>query len=140
MTRLEHDYENLRAALKWAVDCQETETALRLGSALGKFWYTSDPIYWSEGRKWLEGALNLRQPESTPLVVRANALNEAGVLAWAQMDYEHATLLFEECLTLRKTLGDKAGIASALGNLGSGRSRTIEPRLAPEHIRRSVSQ
>ena len=116
--RLEQEYENLRAALKWATDCQEAETALRLGSALGKFWYTYDPIYWSEGRKWLEQAIKLRQRETVSLVVRANALNEAGVLAWAQIDYGHAILCFEECLSLRKMLGDKGGIASALGNLG----------------------
>jgi predicted ATPase len=118
VNRLEQEYENLRAALKWAVDCKEAEIALRLGSALGKFWYTYDPIYWSEGRRWLEQALNLRQLEAVPLVVRANALNEAGVLAWAQIDYDHAILCFEECLALRKMSGEKAGIASALGNLG----------------------
>jgi tetratricopeptide (TPR) repeat protein len=118
VNQLEQEYENLRAALKWAVDCKEAEIALRLGSALGKFWYTYDPIYWSEGRKWLESALNLRQLETEPLVFRANALNEAGVLAWVQIDYDHATLCFEECLALRKILGEKAGIASALGNLG----------------------
>jgi predicted ATPase/DNA-binding SARP family transcriptional activator/Tfp pilus assembly protein PilF len=118
MNRLEQEYGNLRAALKWSVDCQNAEIALRLGSALGKFWYTYDPLYWSEGRNWLEQALNLKQPEAVPFVVRANALNEAGVLAWAQIDYRHASLCFEECLALRKILGEKAGIASALGNLG----------------------
>ena len=118
VNRLEQEYENLRAALKWAIECQETEIALRLGSALGKFWYIYDPMYWSEGRKWLEQALNLRQFEAVPLVVRANALNEAGVLAWAQIDYEHAILCFNECLALRKMSGEKADIASALGNLG----------------------
>ena len=105
-------------ALKWAIDGQEAETALRLGSALGKYWYAGDPIYWSEGRKWLEGALILRQPESMPLVLRANALNEAGILAWGQADYEHAIFCFDQCLALRKKLDDKTGIASALGNLG----------------------
>jgi predicted ATPase/DNA-binding SARP family transcriptional activator len=116
--RLEQDYENLRAALKWTIDSMETEMALRLGSALGRFWYTYDPIYWSEARMWLEQAINLKQPESININIRANALSEAGVLAWAQVDYDHATLCFEECLALRKISGDKAGIASALGNLG----------------------
>ena len=118
INRLEQEYENLRAALKWAIECQEAEIGLRLGSALGKFWYTYDPLYWSEGRKWLEQAINLKQPEALPLDVRANALNEAGVLAWAQNDFDHAILCFEECLALRKMSGEKAGIASALGNLG----------------------
>lgn len=118
INRLEQEYGNFRAALKWAVDCQKAELALRLGSALGKFWYTYDSLYWSEGRNWLELALNIKQPEVVPLVVRANALNEAGVLAWAQIDYQHASVCFEECLALRKKAGDQAGISSALGNLG----------------------
>ncbi len=118
VNRLEKEYDNLRAALKWAINSRNVEFALRLGSALGKFWYIYDPNYWSEGRKWLEQALNLIQFNPLPLDVRAKALNEAGVLAWAQVDYEHAILRFEECLELRKRLGDKAGIGSALGNLG----------------------
>jgi predicted ATPase/DNA-binding SARP family transcriptional activator len=118
MNRLEQEYENLRAALKWAVDFKEAQIALRLGSALGKFWYIHDPIYWSEGRKWLERALDLGKLEAVPSGIRANALNEAGVLTWVQSDYEHATCCFEECLALRKMTDEKAGIASALGNLG----------------------
>jgi predicted ATPase/DNA-binding SARP family transcriptional activator len=118
VNRLEQEYDNLRAALIWAVDSRKVEIALRLGSALGKFWYIYGPNYWSEGRKWLEQALNLIQFDPLPLDVRANALNEAGVLAWVQIDYEHAILRFEECLALRKRLGDKTGIGSALGNLG----------------------
>ena len=118
VNRLEQEYDNLRAALKWAVDSRKVEIALRLGSALGKFWYIYDPNYWSEGRKWLEQALNLIQFDPLPLDVRANALNQAGVLAWIQEDYEHAILRFEECLALRKKTGDQAGISSALGNLG----------------------
>lgn len=71
-----------------------------------------------EGRKWLEQALNLTPDASLPDDVRANALNEAGVLAWAQGDYGQAIHYFEACLALRKTTGDKVGISSALGNLG----------------------
>jgi predicted ATPase/DNA-binding SARP family transcriptional activator len=118
VNRLEQEYENLREALKWAIDSQEAEIALRIGGALGKFWYIFDPIYWSEGRRWLEQALNLRQLMVVPLIVQANALNEAGVLAWVQSDYDHALLCFQKCLAIRKTLGEKADIASALGNLG----------------------
>lgn len=116
--RLEQEYGNLRAALKWAVDCRSAQVALRLGSALGKFWYIYDPIYWTEGRKWLERALSLAPGDSLLEGVRANALNEAGVLAWAQGDYGQAIQHFEACLALRKTSGDKVGIGSALGNLG----------------------
>ena len=118
VNRLALEYDNLRAALKWAVDNQKAEIALRFGGALGKFWYFYDPIYWSEGRQWLERALNIPASEAIPLAVQAKALNEAGVLAWAQVDYGQAIHYFEECLTINKKLGDKAGIGSTLGNLG----------------------
>ena len=130
VNRLAQEYDNLRAALKWAVDHQKVEIALRLGGALGRFWYIYDPVYWSEGRRWLEQALNLLTVGTIPLDFQAKALNEAGVLAWAQGDYEQAIRYFEECLALRKKLGDKAGIGSALGNLGLVAREQLNPARA----------
>ena len=112
---------------------------MRLGSALGKFWYIYDPIYWSEGRKWLEQALNLRQLEAVPFMVRANALNEAGVLAWAQIDYDTPSYVLKNAWLLEKRSGDKAGIGSALGNLGLVAREQLD-LAAPEHTRRNALQ
>src|SRR5207244_8458128 len=44
---------------------------------------------------------------------RAKALNGIAVLALNQGDYEAATKLLEECLEIRRELGDRSGIANS---------------------------
>ena len=57
--RLEREYDNLRVALKWAVEQgeagQSMEIALRLCAALGWYWFVHNHL--SEGRQWMERAL-----------------------------------------------------------------------------------
>src|SRR5439155_18832560 len=38
LDRLERDLDNFRAALDWCISLQRTETALRLGAAMWRFW------------------------------------------------------------------------------------------------------
>jgi tetratricopeptide (TPR) repeat protein len=45
-------------------------------------------------------------------------LNNLGLIAYFQGDYERATTLYEESLALVRGLGDDNGIALTLGNLG----------------------
>lgn len=147
LNRLETEHDNLRAALDYLlktgreqVESRENdetkphskakilkikqmaqqedfsdpaELALRLSSALVPFWY----IHGHEGRHWLREALANSQPQATP--GRANALNGAGALAWAQGDYEQARTFYRASLAAWRELGDKNGIASALINLGN---------------------
>ena len=49
--RLETEHDNVRAALAWALDTGEIEVALRLGSALTRFWLSRG--YFQEGRRWI---------------------------------------------------------------------------------------
>ena len=127
--RLEREYDNLRAALRWLVERAETEMkreqaemALRLGSALWEFWMVRG--HWSEGRRWLERAL--AAGKAVEASVRAKALNAAGILAYLQDDLTQAEALCSESLALFRELaarspGDstfKGGIASSLIRLG----------------------
>jgi predicted ATPase/class 3 adenylate cyclase len=96
LERLEAEHDNMRAALSWALDRKEVESALRLGSALSGFWSVRD--YQSEGRRWLGEALAMDGRVSPE--VRAMALAGAGWLAMDQGDLGRAKEACEEGLEL----------------------------------------
>jgi predicted ATPase/DNA-binding CsgD family transcriptional regulator len=115
MMKLEQEQENLRAALAWLMKREEAELALRFCGALSWFWYRSG--YWSEGRRWLHGALELPQNGSAT-AARAKALYGAGNLAYYQDDYAIAHALWEESMQIYRSLGIRKAYANALGDLG----------------------
>jgi predicted ATPase/class 3 adenylate cyclase len=121
LERLDQDHDNLRAALQWFAAQRQVESGLRLASALWKFWFIRG--YIPEGREYLADLLDLvaladEQVPPIPAAVRAQALNEAGVLARYASDYEGARELIRDSLRIRRALGDPKGIADALANLG----------------------
>ncbi len=119
LARLEGEHDNLRAALQWSRDSGESALGLRLAGALWRFWYVRGHL--SEGRAWLDGLLALTTSDKEPDVaaIRAKALTGAGVLANIQGDYDRATVLCEESLTLYRRLDDTRGAAVALSILGN---------------------
>jgi predicted ATPase/DNA-binding SARP family transcriptional activator/DNA-binding CsgD family transcriptional regulator len=115
LDRLETEHDNLRAALEWflATDPGEVEKGLRLAGALGEFWRVRGHL--SEGLRWLETALV--NGEEAPHA-RVKALVHAGWIAWVRADFGRSTAFSEEALALSRKLGDRAGAATALFNLG----------------------
>ena len=113
--RLEQEQENLRAALKWFIERGKAEFALRFCGALWWFWRTHG--YLSEGRRWLEAALELSYT-GEPTIARARALLSAGDLAYLQDDYVKARSLLEESVMICRKLSAKKELAIALGSLG----------------------
>src|SRR6267378_1367169 len=84
LEQLEREHDNLRTALRWLVEREEVEMALRLAGALCQFWVVRGHL--SEGRQWLEGMLSGSNLETVSMRVRAKALNGAGVMAYTQGD------------------------------------------------------
>jgi predicted ATPase len=116
LDRLEHEHDNLRAALVWSEQDRSRSTAgLRLAVALWRFWETRGHL--SEGRRWLEHALSAA--DDAPPDLRAEGFNTAGNLARDQGDHAHAVELLEASLALRRDLGDADGMAKSLNDLGN---------------------
>lgn len=112
---LDREQDNLRAALRWAIEQREGDTAQRLAGALQPFWLTRGR--WSEGRRWLEEALAIDSRGTAPEVVRAKALFGAGILARFQGDFARARMLCDQSLTLYRGLADQPGLVGALVEL-----------------------
>jgi DNA-binding CsgD family transcriptional regulator/tetratricopeptide (TPR) repeat protein len=122
--RLDAEHDNLRAALAWSREEGEEEVGLRLAGSLSWFWYHRE--YWSEWRRWLDGALAIRDGNggSGQTAARAKALSGGGFLAWMQGDQATARSQLEESVALWREVGDKQGLAQALRFLsGSFESR-----------------
>ena len=113
LDQLEQEHDNLRTALSWALERGETDLALRLSSALWRFWQIRGHL--SEAEERLGAALALRGGEPAH---RAQALEAAGGVAYWQGDMETALDLYQQSLELTRELGDQARIANALVNLG----------------------
>ena len=116
--RLEREQSNLRAALQWLGEGQTTEQkemALRLASALARFWEVQHRL--QEGRTFLERAL-VGSEEVVAPSVRARALETVGFVALNQGDTGRAEALGERVLALYRQLADKPGMAAALLRLG----------------------
>jgi predicted ATPase/DNA-binding CsgD family transcriptional regulator len=113
---LERDYDNFRAVFHWAMegDVDDLSVGLRLAGAMHRFWIVRGHL--GEARQWLERALPLGQ--ELPAVVRAKALNAAGVLAGLRGDNERAESWFQESLALWREVGDTTRVAATIGNVG----------------------
>jgi predicted ATPase/class 3 adenylate cyclase len=128
LQRLETDHDNLRAALRWSIDRDETEPALRLGSALSLFWDTLG--YVREGREWLDELLARARERPTSIVTLAGRRRLAKVLDAASRtrarwsEFPQATDFLTQGLAIWRELGDKRGIAEALNNLAVGATQS----------------
>src|SRR5262249_44739930 len=92
LQRLEEEHDNLRAALEWSRESGEAEAGLRLGGALGDFWWRHG--YWSEGRGGLTALLAM-SGASERTAGGAQALHAAGPLGQRQPGPGRARGLYE---------------------------------------------
>jgi predicted ATPase/DNA-binding winged helix-turn-helix (wHTH) protein len=112
---LELEHDNFRAALQWALEERQAETAMRLAGALWWFWYLHG--HYREGRAWLNKVLLEGSNQRT--LPRCKALIGAGGLAFLQCEYSSSEKLLNEGLKLARELWDHESIATSLQLLGS---------------------
>jgi predicted ATPase/DNA-binding CsgD family transcriptional regulator len=116
LLRLETEHDNLRAALQWSLETDETaETSFRFIGSLARFWEVK--AHFSEGRAWLPAALSLGNQELRSKA-RADAVRGIGDIAYLQCDYRATQALYEEALLIYRSLGNRSSIAHTLLGLG----------------------
>jgi predicted ATPase/class 3 adenylate cyclase/Flp pilus assembly protein TadD len=132
--RVEGEHDNLRAALAWAHEAEETELELRIAGALRGFWYVRS--YLGEGRRWYAQALAADGPQ--PPVLRAKALRGAFGLAQRQGRLQEAERFIIEALELYRRSADEEGLQSSLNNLAALEVSLGDPARARAAFEESV--
>lgn len=119
LNRLEQEHDNLRAALRWALETANAQFALRLVNMLWLFW--SFRAYQMEGREWTNSALALPwQTDDREMIrIRAKTLQGAGTLAHQQRDYEQVKQFINSAIALWETIDDREGVAQGQTLLGT---------------------
>jgi predicted ATPase/class 3 adenylate cyclase len=133
LDRLEHEHDNLRAALDQFQIGGESELLLRLAGALSRFWYMRGHL--AEGRRRLGSALRIDQH---PTAARAKALIGAAVIAVEGADAATARDRAEEALALHRKLGDAWGTANSGFMLGQAALAEGDMRGAQQLFEESV--
>src|SRR5207302_9816920 len=110
----EPERENLRQAMRWALDRGESEASLLLASAYARLCGFRGPF--GEGQRWLEAALQTGG-EQAP-AARARAMRGVAGLAERQGDLEQAQAFAESSLSLARSIGDDTLTGEALLVLG----------------------
>jgi non-specific serine/threonine protein kinase len=113
--RVADEHDNIRAALAYALETEDSDSALRLVVGVRRFWHIHG--FFAEGRQALESALAVTTSE--PSELRANALNMLGILAAEQGDFDQAETRFKAALEAGRAVGAMRAISSALVNLGT---------------------
>jgi predicted ATPase/DNA-binding CsgD family transcriptional regulator len=112
--RLEAEHDNLRLALRWLLDHDESEPALQLAGALGYFWWLRG--YLGEGWRWLEETL--RTAADVDAAVWARALGRAGTLLMFGGALEQSKGMLEAALKLAQNHALTAAKLQPLVHLG----------------------
>jgi len=123
LERLEREHDNLRAALRWALEGGDLELAARLGGALWWFWYLRG--HFREGLNWLEriaGAVSAGDGPPVADAVRCPLLYGAALLAWARGDYGRSLAALHDASALSRAIDDRQGIAVCLAIQGMATS------------------
>lgn len=124
----ETELDNLRVALALALSgAIDPFVVVKFSIALMTFWMLRG--YTTEGRTIVRAALAMPAIQASE-VARAHALYVEAALAGSESDHVQALHMLEECLALRRKLGDPVEIAATLSTLSLARLQAGDPVLA----------
>ncbi|HEX9069323.1 MAG TPA: LuxR C-terminal-related transcriptional regulator [Ktedonobacterales bacterium] len=116
LMQLEHEHDNLRAALGWVIGLGHTGDAARLGLSLCRFWQLR--AYQVEGLRWLQQIRALEAVSPLEARLRPRLLSAIGSLATATRQFDLAETCQTEALRLWTHACDHAGMAIAWREIG----------------------
>jgi predicted ATPase/class 3 adenylate cyclase len=119
LDELELEHDNLRAALRWAIDVADAPVALRLVAALWRFWQMHGHL--AEGRRRADEAVAL-PAASGRTSERQRALTALGGLGYWQEDVPAFSRAYEESLAIARQRGDRPAEAEGVYNLSYARA------------------
>jgi predicted ATPase/DNA-binding XRE family transcriptional regulator len=125
LDRLDAEQDNMRAALRWALDRQHSDIAAQLLGSLQWYWLRRGRH--REARNWSDEVLALMVQHPPAPALRATALRAAGWLACQRGDMATARPLLEQAVDLGRAAGDAPGLGLALTGLGLAGSWGADP-------------
>ncbi len=114
LSRLERDHDNIRTALERTTALPDAPSAIRLGSAMWRYWQKRGHL--AEAQRRLSRIAAEPSSRDDP-VLRARLMEALGGVGWWQADLESMVEAYEEALALWRSIGDTREIANALYNL-----------------------
>src|SRR5215207_639581 len=107
--------DDLRSALDWVIETQQTEMALQMGSYLSWFWFRRSEL--GEGRRWLEKLVNLPDVSQYPHLY-SNVLAELARGTWLHVGAGQARPFVEKAISVAQQHDDQWNVAQASLILG----------------------
>ncbi len=114
LVQVEREYHNLRNALQWAIEHNQSELALDLGLALWHYWTSSGSP--NEGQYWLERVLTIKPVLHSQK--RVQVLIVMGNVTLYQNDFQQALAYYDEMLALAREFHNDYDLGVALQGLG----------------------
>lgn len=113
LDRVEAEIDNVREAMRWALDNESFEIAARIGAALNSFWLLRDHM--PEGQRWLDAVYAQRSRLTQR--VRARLCHAMALICFRTRNCS-ASDLHEESMQLYQELGDPHAAARVGVDLG----------------------
>ncbi len=136
LVKLQHELDNFRKCLELALRASVNEKImLRFCNALARFWNLHG--HWSEGRYWLEKAIQEATEDS---LEKAIAMNYLGIVLQNQAVFDKAKIIIEQSIAIKKEFEDTQEIAISLTNLGNLYVRSGNPEQAIDIYHQAFDQ
>jgi non-specific serine/threonine protein kinase len=136
LAQMDEDHSNLLAAIEYAKNLDDLESAQRIAGALVWYWFHRGR--WREGRRVLADLLTPAKGPDAPLW-QAKALFGDGLLAWTTGEHKAARARFEASISLWRLTSDLAGLGHSLQFLAVELLGLGEPDAAKQFAAESVA-